>query len=127
MTTQERDELECERCHQVLPLTEFRHDGRRAKRNYRALTCHACEDAASRSPGVLPDGWHIGDHVRVAAKRAGWTATEVALYGGREGTVSGVSAIAGPRSILVTIYGGPCDGEARWFTADELTYIGGGR
>ena len=127
MTLQEHDELECDTCGKMLPVVDFRRDGRRTTRNYRATTCLGCEQEPRVPAGILPEGWHLGDHVRITDKRAGWTTTEVALYGGREGTVSGVSAIAGPRSILVTIYGGPCDGEARWFTADELTYIGGAR
>lgn len=127
MPIQHHDELECERCRRVLPVDQFRHDGRRTRRNLRATMCQECERIVTPTPGILPEGWHIGDRVRVVATRAGWTATERTLYGGREGTISGVSAVGGPCSILVTIYGGPCDGEARWFRAEELTFVGTGR
>lgn len=71
---------------------------------------------------TLPAGWHVGDRVQIVPTAAGWTSTETELYGGRLGTISGVSSVATRRSILVTIYGGPCDGEARWFVAEEIIH-----
>jgi len=127
MPVQHHDELRCESCQRLLPVALFRPDRRRTTRGYRAPTCQWCERGRVGEPTILPEGWHIGDHVRVAPTAQGWTPSETALYGGREGRISGVSAVAGPRSILVTIYGGPCDGEARWFTAEELTYVGAAR
>lgn len=133
MTTETPDTLECNTCGQTLPAEAFRQDGRSAKRGYRSVRCRGCdldevEDKAVAA-GVLPLGWHIGGRVRIVETAPGWTSTEKAYYGGRLGHISGVStlAAAGPRSILVTIYGGPCDGEARWFTAEELAVVEEGK